>query len=362
MRKIFIFPVLILSVLLCGCRQESTDLKKLKSLLSEQYNPVIERTQNGKITSFNTIDKNMQNAVDIILTSTADDMTPWLKKHIGNYSAAFLFAFAHRLARNKEPLRDYWFWRTAAIYRGASDASLCKDQYVGQYLTVLIMNFIAPADAMYNLEESRAFVKNKKENISLLEDLMAWDIKHPAKNSPAWFCASGHAVNTSDAIAPEKWVSKRQEFSKDFFEKTLESYSEEAGIKRIIRRAVSDLDLVCLAKGVYSVKNKKDIFLSDYDVINFSAEYNKTNNDGTRITGKEWILDEYKIILEDKNVSGWLATEEITKQGARAFISKSSDGKICCKNIDEGVCSVADIKDECDIADIPYIYNKGREK
>ena len=129
MKNIFIFSVLFFSFLFCACNNESSDLQKLKSLLREQYNPVVENQQNGNITSFDTVDKNMQSAVDIILTSSESDITPWLKKHIGNYPAAFLFAFAHRLAVNKEPLEEYWFWRTAAIYRGACDASLCKDNH-----------------------------------------------------------------------------------------------------------------------------------------------------------------------------------------------------------------------------------------
>lgn len=355
MKGIYLFFVLFLSFLFCGCHNESGDLQKLKSLLMQKYNPVIEQTQTGNITSFNTVDKNMQSAVDIILTSKAQDITPWLKKHIGNYPAAFLFAFAHRLAVNKEPLQEYWFWRTAAIYRGASDASLCKDKYVGQYLTVLIMNFIAPADAMYNLEESRAFVKDKKENISLLENLRAWDIKHPAKNSPAWFCASGHAVSTSDMIPSAEWPAKRKEFAKDFFEKTLESYYEEAEIKRIVRRAVFDLDLVYSAKKIYSAQNNKDIFSSDYDSMNFSAEYNKANNDGSRIKGREWVLDEYRIYLIDENPSGWIAAEEITKDGARVVIAEKSDGTKCCKDIDKNICALADIETNCEIKDIPYI-------
>ena len=336
-------------------------MQKLKNLLSEGYNPVIEQQQNGNITSFNTVDKNMQSAVDIILTSKAQDITPWLKKHIANYPAAFLFAFAHRLAVNKEPLQDYWFWRTAAIYRGASDASLCKDKYVGQYLTVLIMNFIAPADAMYDLQESRAFVKDKKENVALVENLMAWDIKHPAKNSPAWFCASGHAVTTSDAIPLEQWPSKREEFAKDFFGKTLESFSEEAETKRLIRRAISDLSLVYLAKKIYSNNNKENTSFADYEVINFSEEYKKTNSDGSKIKGKEWISDEYKIILADGNDGKWFVIQEITKPGARAFIVKNEEGKTCCQDIDKNVCALSNIKTVCGDTgeDIPYIYNKG---
>ena len=357
MKNIFIFSVLILSFLFSGCHRESNDLRQLKTLLKSQYNPVMVQSQQGNITSFNTVDTNMQAAVDIILTSSAADITPWLKKNIGKYPAAFLFAFANRLSANKEPLRDYWFWRTAAIYRGASDASLCEDKYVGQYLTILIMNFIAPADARYDLEESRAFVKNKKENIAVIEELMDWDKQNPAVNSPAWFCASGHAVTTEGFADPKQWAAKRKEFSKDFFDKTLESFSETAELKRFLRRAISDLDLAVFARNAESVKTGKDIFSLDFDALNFSVKQGKTNSNGKKIKGKEWLGDEYKITLLNDNSGKWIAVEEITVPDICAVIGKNQDGAYCCDDTDKGICALSGIEKSCTAAGLtaPYI-------
>lgn len=357
MNKIFIFSVLILSFLFSGCHRESDDLRRLKTLLKSQYNPVMVQSKQGNITSFNTVDTNMQAAVDIILTSPAGDITPWLKKNIGKYPAAFLFAFANRLSANKEPLRDYWFWRTAAIYRGASDASLCKDKYVGQYLTILIMNFIAPADARYDLEESRAFVKNKKANIAVIEQLMDWDKKNPAVNSPVWFCASGHAVTTAEFAEPKQWAAKRKEFYKDFFDKTLESYSETAETKRFLRRAISDLDLAVLSRKAESIKTGKDVFSLDFSSLNFSVKQEKTNNDGKKIKGKEWHSDEYKITLLNDNAGKWIAVEEITAPAVRAVIGKNQSGAYCCDDTDKGICALAGVESSCAVAGLvaPYI-------
>ena len=204
-----------------GCGGEnfgkaSGELSALKQALEASYQPALQKTQQGNITSFDTVDANQQTALKIILTGTASDITPWLKKNIGKYDPIYLYAMAYRAAAvDKAPLKDMFFWSAVARIRAAADRMLCKDKYVGQYLTILNMDLIQPAAAFYGNEIQR-FVKDEQQMNAVLKEAADWDKQHPQQNSPAWICNSGHGVSTTEAYPQAEWEKRRAEFKQQY--------------------------------------------------------------------------------------------------------------------------------------------------
>ena len=216
MKKLFIIIILLSVVVIMGCSKESADLKALKQALKTPYNPVIQKTQKGQITAFNTVDKNQQKALSIILTSTASDITPWLKEHIGEYAPIYLYAMANRRALiDKAPVKDILFWANAANIRAAADRQLCKDKFVGQYLTILNIELIQPITAVYG-QEVMEVLHNEQEFKEIVKEAAEWDKQHPQTNSPAWICSSGHGVSTAETFPPEEWEKIRADFKKEY--------------------------------------------------------------------------------------------------------------------------------------------------
>ena len=197
---------------------ESESLSELKRALQGSYQPTIQQTQNGNITSFNTVDANQKLALTLIVSSTDNDVTPWLKEHIGEFDPIYLYAMAYRMAAiEKAPIQDMLFWSSLARLRASADRALCQDKHVGQYLTILAMDWTQPTYAIYDGDSAaQSILKDKPQIDNILRKAVAWDIKHSQKNSPAWFCNSGHGVRTSEAYPPKEWGKRRNEFKKEY--------------------------------------------------------------------------------------------------------------------------------------------------
>lgn len=197
---------------------ESDSLSKLKEALQGAYQPKMQRTKNGNITSFNTVDENQEQALTLIVSSTDNDVTPWLKEHIGEFNPIYLYAMAYRMAAlEKASVQDTFFWSSLAKLRAGADRALCQDKYVGQYLTILSMNWTQPTFSLYEEDSvAQSVLKDQPQIENIMRKAVAWDIKHPQKNSPAWFCNSGHGVSTSASYPPEEWGKRRTEFKKKY--------------------------------------------------------------------------------------------------------------------------------------------------
>lgn len=105
------------------------------------------------------------------------------------------------------------FWRSVAVIRARADRALCKDKYVGQYIQVLNLQLIYPAMQFYELELKQI---DEKESKDILREALEWDKKHPQKNSPVWFCHSGHGVYTSETYPKKEWNKRRAQFKKEY--------------------------------------------------------------------------------------------------------------------------------------------------
>ena len=125
---------------------------------------------------------------------------------------------AYRMAAiEKASIQETFFWASLARLRSRADSALCQDEYVGQYLTILAMDWSQPTFALYeNNSAAQAVLKDKPQLDNIIQKAVAWDIKHPQKNSPAWFCASGHAVRTSATYPQKEWGKRRNEFKKAY--------------------------------------------------------------------------------------------------------------------------------------------------
>lgn len=194
---------------------DSPSLSALKAALNSSYQAQMQMSRNGNITSFNTVDKNQQLALRIIMTNKDKDVTDWLKGHLADYDPIYLYAMAYRMANLQAPAEDFFFWASAGRLRAAADQTLCKDPYVGQYLAILQLDFLQPALLLY-AENPQA--KKVLSNFDLLTQInkkvASWDAQHPQKNSPDWFCKSGHGVKTTDTYPQNEWHSRRIAFKK----------------------------------------------------------------------------------------------------------------------------------------------------
>ncbi len=195
----------------------SEALEQLKNALQAAYRPETQVNKRGNITSVNTVDRNENAALYVILHSKEPDVTSWLQEHIGEYSPKYLFAMAYRMASLKAPIRDVVFWGELARLRGAADAALCKDRHVGQYILILHLDLIQPALDLYkNDPQAQAFLANTELSKQVMKEAVNWDIAHPQTNSPDWICKSGHAVSTSASYPQNEWEQRRQDFKRKY--------------------------------------------------------------------------------------------------------------------------------------------------
>lgn len=197
---------------------ESVSLSKLKEALPIAYQSKMKSTKNGNITSFDNVDENQSLALRIIATSTDEDITPWLKEHIEEFNSIYLYALAYRLAAiEKAPVQEAFFWSMLAKLRSGADRALCLDKYVGQYLTILSMDWTQPTVSLYKENATaQEFLTDRKQIRKVLRKVVKWDEDHPQKKSPAWICNSGHAVSTSETYPPEEWDKRRKEYKEEF--------------------------------------------------------------------------------------------------------------------------------------------------
>lgn len=203
-----------------GKPDDSPDLQKLKNFLAAPYRPQRRISRQGSITSIESVDDNQLSAFDLISNSDEPDVSAWLDKHIADYSPKFLYAMMIRAARRQEPVEKTLFWMKAALLRTASDAILCKDRFVSQYLTVLSMELIPAIQPYISSEEWQEKMKDPQLQEQTFQEVIAWDKKHPQKNSPQWFCNSGHAVSTSEAYPKKEWKKRRKKYRKWLVENT----------------------------------------------------------------------------------------------------------------------------------------------
>ena len=195
---------------------DSPDLSKLKSLLKKPYQPQVNFSKDGTITFVSYASPSQQAAINIIISSPEKDVTDWLKEHIGEYDPVYLFALSNRVAQLGEPVKETIFWGTLARLRGGADRSLCKDRYVGQYLTILQMELLQPALAFYSDDpDAQAFLKDNNLLTQTMREAASWDIQHPQTNSPNWICKSGHNVQNTEIYPQNEWQKRRNEFKKN---------------------------------------------------------------------------------------------------------------------------------------------------
>lgn len=189
---------------------DSPSLIALKAALNSPYQAQMQMTKNGNITSFDTVDTNQQLALRIIMTNKDKDVTDWLKGHLGDYDPIYLYAMAYRMANLQAPAEEFFFWASAGRIRATADQALCKDPYVVQYLIILDMDLLQPAMQRYAKNpEARNFLANKDLLVQTMKKAISWDIQHPQKNSPDWFCKSGHAATTTDTYPQNEWHDRR---------------------------------------------------------------------------------------------------------------------------------------------------------
>ena len=194
---------------------DSPSLSALKDALNSPYQGQMQMTKNGNITSFDTVDKNQQLALRIIMTNKDKDVTDWLKGHLGDYDPIYLYAMAYRMANLQAPAEEFFFWASAGHLRALADQTLCKDPYVGQYLSILQMDILQPGTQLYaQNSEAQNFLANKDLLVQTMKKAISWDIQHPQTNSPDWFCKSGHAVTTTDTYPQNEWHDRRISFKK----------------------------------------------------------------------------------------------------------------------------------------------------
>ena len=107
-----------------------------------------------------------------------------------------------------------------AKLRSGADRALCLDKYVGQYLTILSMDWTQPTVSLYKGNATaQEFLTDRKQMKKVLRKVVRWDEDHPQKKSPAWICNSGHAVSTSETYPPEEWDKRRKECREEFVER-----------------------------------------------------------------------------------------------------------------------------------------------
>lgn len=195
---------------------DSPSLSALKAALNSPYQGQMQMTKNGNITAFDTVDTNQQLALRIIMTNKDKDVTDWLKENLADYDPIYLYAMAYRMANLQAPAEEFFFWASAGRIRSTADQALCKDPYVGQYLTILDMEFLQPSMQLYaKNSEARKFFANKDLLIQTVKKAFSWDTQHPQTNSPDWFCKSGHAVETTDTYPQNEWHDRRIAIKKE---------------------------------------------------------------------------------------------------------------------------------------------------
>lgn len=210
---------------------DSPDLQKLKTFLAKEYHPQTKITQQGRITSMDTVDNNQIQAFELISNSREPDVSAWLENNIANYSPKFLYAMMIRAAQLQKPTEDILFWMMAARLRAGSDAALCQDRFVSQYLTVMAMEFIPQIQPYISQEEWKTFLNDPQTKDRIFNKVWEWDKKHPQKNSPEWFCNSGHAVRTSQSHPQKEWKKRRKQYRKEFFENRQKNSSKTTNSK-----------------------------------------------------------------------------------------------------------------------------------
>lgn len=198
---------------------DSPDLQELKTFLAADFQPQRQITRQGNITSVQSVDNNETQAFQLISDSQEPDVSAWLDKNIADYSPKFLYAMMIRAAKRGEPEDNIIFWMTAARLRAGSDAALCKDRFVSQYLTVMAWEFIPQIQPYISEAEWKTRMNDPKAMDVLFRKVTQWDKKHPQKNSPEWFCNSGHAASTSQSYPQKEWNKRRKQYRKDLEKK-----------------------------------------------------------------------------------------------------------------------------------------------
>lgn len=190
---------------------DSPELTEIKELIGKPYSPTMQTSKQKNIATVSMVDSNQQRIFALIRDGKASDATAWLEKNLANYSPIYLFAFAQRMALQHKPLKDYMFWILAASLRARADATLCKDKYVGQYVTGLLLDSGEIAAPIYSQTEKAAL--NQKE---IAQRAIQWDKKHPQKNHPDWMCKSGHGVLTDETFPEKEWETRRKAFKERY--------------------------------------------------------------------------------------------------------------------------------------------------
>ena len=190
------------------------ELEVLIDLLNKPFTPKQILSQIGDVKVYKTVDKNYEKAFDIIVSSSNPSVTPWLKINISDYSPYFLYAFAIRRAKEKAQVGEVFFWLTAAKLRIGADSSLCQDEAVKDYFRILNNEYEPLALQSYiNTAQAKAFDKNPTDT---LKDAVEWDVAHPQKNSPDWFCKSGYAASSAETYPAEEWSKRRNDFKRSY--------------------------------------------------------------------------------------------------------------------------------------------------
>lgn len=192
-------------------QDDSPELTEIKELIGKSYSPTMQTSKQKNITTVSMVDSNQQRIFALIRDGKASDATVWLEKNLANYSPIYLFAFAQRMALQHKPIKDYMFWILAASLRARADAALCKDKYVGQYVTGLLLDSGGIAAPVYSQTEKDAL--NQKD---LHQKVIQWDKKHPQKNHPDWMCKSGHGVWTDETFPEKEWATRRKSFKEQY--------------------------------------------------------------------------------------------------------------------------------------------------
>ena len=182
---------------------ESQELERIKQLIGKPYNP----KKQIWIGKESYVDSNQEEVFLLITMGNAPDATEWLKENIAKYSPVYLYALANRVALQREPAENFTFWSFAAYLRAHADRALCKDKYVGKYITNRMIQTGKVAAATYK-EEDLAAVNDK----AVLRKVVQWDKKHPQKNNPDWMCKSDPSASNGQTYPQKEWKTRRKEF------------------------------------------------------------------------------------------------------------------------------------------------------
>lgn len=206
--------LLLCSVILTACQPpESRDLARLKKLSAKAYAPKPQKHVQGNITSYDMTNPDRQQAMHLVLNSSAPDITPYLREHINRLDPEYMFWLAARLSKENAPMQEVLYWSYLAPLRAEQDAALCQDETARQALTALSYDFLLPALRPYQ-DQLNALPPDERQGMihQLTEKVDIWDRHNPPQNSPLWICYQGieSFLNKPELIEASQQTAARE--------------------------------------------------------------------------------------------------------------------------------------------------------